>query len=257
LSNSKKSDAAAKRREYWETRREFTYLQQLQQEQRRNAAQIKWKRSDLKTSKSIAVMKDRRKLHYARNWLDRRLLWAANHEDVQRNTQGWKTAVMSKQAEASARVQDQRMRFDQFNDYKRALRELRDAFRQMTAARELERKNYRRRAVAGELERLAVERQSSSLESKDNLGPKMASRLSMSASSSCVLSVSSSHTGLVHSGKKTGPRFNWGRFGAGSVLDAGRTRLTSHGTLSSATSTPDLHDSPARSLPTVNWSSLL
>lgn len=100
-------------------------------------------------------MRDQTRIRYARNWLDRRIIWAKNNAAVTKGNSSHAAAILAKQAEAEARTLDMNHRICEGIEYKRELAELSKMLKQMEGEREQRRQDYRRQLVSDELVRMA------------------------------------------------------------------------------------------------------
>lgn len=156
------SEAASKREEYWQQRREAVHQQSLLDEQRRDELLAKRTRDDILRKRRVANMRDLRRIHFASKWLDRRITWAANSADVASVTDNFNARIIAKQEDSAARVEDQEMRVQECIEFKREFAALHRGLVDMAEARENRKRAHRRAAVAAELAEFAAETEAAS-----------------------------------------------------------------------------------------------
>jgi len=204
-----RSSAAAAREEYWQGRRNALHYAQIDAEATRRERMTALVAKDVERNKRLAHMKDLTKIHFAKNWTDRRTAWGKNQLALKKGMDAFNTMVLHKHMEGTARVEDRRHRLQCLIDFKREVNSMRRALVDVAAERETRRQQYRRRAVADELHRRSQET-STALPGSTS---RALSGWSSKASSHGALSMGSDTTQLSPK-RKRGPRFDWGRFAA-------------------------------------------
>mmetsp|Transcript_53242 Transcript_53242/g.116625 ORF Transcript_53242/g.116625 Transcript_53242/m.116625 type:complete len:662 (-) Transcript_53242:125-2110(-) len=213
------STAAARRDEHWMERREVVHQSHLEAERKRNEVLENRCQGEAVREKRVADIRDKRRIHFARGWLDRRIRWGHNHATVSAGNNAFKDLILAKQAESQARVNDQHVRQQKSIEFKRELKALRRALVEMAARREKRRQEFRKKAVSKELVRIAHERSRMMMEADAFL----MSQTAMGCSHRTMLPDSPSMRSWADSSQpgagrpKRLPRFDFGRFGADSL----------------------------------------
>jgi len=199
--------APTKRAEHVDTRRVHIHEQELADESRKNTIRERTVHDELARVRRVAQMKDASTISFSKQWLQRRIHWAANHAEVQRGTEEWRASWVARGGVHGARVSDQKARRRKYNEFVSELRQLRRSVQEMTAERERRRCEHRRRAVKEELELMA----STASSMRGPADPMSSTATTVSTKSSKARALPKK---AVTRPRRDFPRFDFGRFGA-------------------------------------------
>lgn len=152
-----RSDAAAKRDEYWVGRREVIHQQEIDAEERRNEVLEKRVRREMSRENLLQQQRNLHKVRMASTWIDRRVRWARNDTENSRAADRAKAAALKRQADANARENEQREHLRDSIAFRHELKELRLLMKAEIAARKAQREGYYRRADAEHTRRIDMQ----------------------------------------------------------------------------------------------------
>lgn len=212
--NESKVEWALQRKEFCSKRKEALHQNWSQSEEAKNEAVAKMVAQDPVWMKRTQTMRDLRKIHFARRWLNKRIQWSL-HDELARVHFERKVLSLAKRMDTEDHIKELQTRKEMCADIKRELKELRLVMKAMVAEREKRRQDCRRQDVSKELAALAHQ-------FNKGLTAVAAPRVLQNSPGGTGKSqrqrpASTASRQLGTAPLRSFPRFDWGRFGVESM----------------------------------------